>query len=154
MPRFNDRHHREWNVELTVAGLKRVQQQTDFPLLSLLDDDLKGLAELYDDPVQLVEILYALCEPQVEAAELTPEEFGESFAGEVLQQAANAVVEATAAFYRSPKQGRILRAMRQKIEAGSEHHLDRVAETIKNIDVVAEMDRALAPAAAAEPTPT
>ena len=130
MPAFKDLQNREWRVDLTVAGLKRVAEQTDFDLLNLLDDQLKGLAELYDKPIKLVQVVYAICEPQIEAADMTPEEFGELFAGPVLQAAADAVVEATAAFFQSPKQGQILRAMVQKVKTGADYHLTSVAEQL------------------------
>jgi hypothetical protein len=146
MPSFKDLQQREWNVDLTVAGLERVAKQTDFDLLNLLDDQLKGLAELYDKPIKLVQILYAICEPQIDAAGLEPEEFGELFAGSVLQAAADAVVEATAAFFQSPKQGEILRAMVQKVKTGADYHLVSVAaqlDVLSDDEIRRSVDRSL-----------
>lgn len=133
MPKFKDRNGKDWSVNLTVASLKRVDEQAEFDLLNLLDENLNGLAALYDNPIKLVEVVYAICEPQIEAAEMTPEEFGESFAGQSLHDAAEAVVEATAAFYQSPKQGEILRAMKAKVERGVDHHLARLGETVNGL---------------------
>lgn len=130
MPEFKDMDGKRWEVKLTVAGLERVAVQCDFDLLNLLDNQLAGLAELYDKPIKLVQVLYAICEPQIERAGIEAEDFGELFAGPVLQDAADALVEAVALFYRNPKQGQILRDMTAKIAKGSGYHLTSVAERI------------------------
>ena len=126
MPSFTDRHERKWNVEISVDLLKQVRLQTEFNLLTLLDDEMAGLARLHDDPEILVSVLFAVLEDQIEEREMTPEQFGRSFAGDSIRNAVSALVEAVADFYPSLKQRKILRAMNEKIKHGVEYHLGKI----------------------------
>ena len=158
MPNFTDTRGDSWAVNLEVAALKRVAAYTDFDLLNLLDDKLTGLSQLYDNPIKLVEILYAICEPQIADRGLSDDEFGQRFAGDVLRAGADALVEATATFYQNPKQGRVLREIRAKVASGVEYHLDKLAELTANVsedEIKAAVDRELGTTATAtdEATP-
>lgn len=153
MPNVKDTTGRDWEVKLTVAGLERVQAETNFDLLNLLDDNLAGLARLYDDPALMAHVMHAMCRSQVESAGLSEEAFCECFGGEVLRLAADAVVEATADFYQNPKQAAILRAMKGKVAAGVNHHLRKLGELIDDVnedEIKNAIDRELG--VTAEPT--
>lgn len=154
LSKFNDRNGDEWEVTLTVASLRRVTAQTKFPLLSLLDKKMEGLAKLYDDPETLVQILFAICEPEIEARGMEPEAFGECFSGDSILEAVKALIEAVADFYPDPKQRKILSTMHSKIETGVTHHLSRVETMVDEVtdeQIMEAIDRELE---AAKPTMT
>jgi hypothetical protein len=154
MPTFRDRKDKEWNVEMSVDLLKEVRLQTEFNLLTLLDNEMVGLAQLHDDPEVLVGVLFAVLEEQIDAEKMTPEQFGRCFAGDSIRDAAAALVEAVADFYPSLKQRKILRAMNHKIMEGVEYHLAKIEEIVEGltIDEIREgIDRQFA---SAEPTPS
>lgn len=108
---IRDRHGRTWLVEITVPAIKRVQSQTDFQLLSILDEDGRGVDQLTNDPVFLIEVLYAICEPQILEQGSTPEDFGSAFVGDGLRFAAAAILKALVPFYPNPDQRELLRRM-------------------------------------------
>ena len=113
MATFRDTNGRDWHVALTVADIKRVQQLTGVLLTSLVEDKLVPLAELIGDPVRLVDTLYAIVQPQADAAGVTDEQFGRSLGGDSLEQAANAFVEGLLDFFPS-RQRDLLKQLMQK----------------------------------------
>ena len=106
MPTFKDNKGREWAVEITVSTIKRVR--------SLLSVDLLQVAEgkftdaLLSDPVLLVDVLYVVCKPEADAAGVSDEEFGQAMAGDAIDQATQAFLEALASFFPS-RRGELLR---------------------------------------------
>jgi len=113
MATFRDTNGRDWHIALTVADIKRVQQLTSVLLTSLVEDKLVPLAELIGDPVRLVDTLYAIVQPQADAAGVTDEQFGRSLGGDSLEQAANAFVEGLLDFFPS-RQRDLLKQLMQK----------------------------------------
>lgn len=113
MATFRDTNGRDWHIALTVADIKRVQQLTGVLLTSLVEDKLVPLAELIGDPVRLVDTLYAIVQPQADAAGVTDEQFGRSLGGDSLEQAANAFVEGLLDFFPS-RQRDLLKQLMQK----------------------------------------
>lgn len=113
MATFRDTNGRDWHISLTVADIKRVQQLTSVLLTSLVEDKLVPLAELIGDPVRLVDTLYAIVQPQADAAGVTDEQFGRSLGGDSLEQAANAFVEGLLDFFPS-RQRDLLKQLMQK----------------------------------------
>jgi len=113
MATFRDTNGRDWHIALTVADIKRVQQLTGVLLTSLVEEKLVPLAELIGDPVRLVDTLYAIVQPQADAAGVTDEQFGRSLGGDSLEQAANAFVEGLLDFFPS-RQRDLLKQLMQK----------------------------------------
>lgn len=91
---ITDRKGRLWKVQFDEGAIERIKSQTEFPITAVLLGDRPGLERLVSDPVALIEVLYAICEPQIIKASLSPEEFGTSFIGDQLFYAAGAVVKA------------------------------------------------------------
>lgn len=99
MATFRDGNGREWHINVTVADVKRVKEQTGLLLTSLVEDKLMPLATLVSDPVKLVDTVWVLIEPQAKAAGLTDEQFGQSLSGDSVDQMANAFMEALTDFF-------------------------------------------------------
>jgi hypothetical protein len=99
MATFRDGNGREWHINVTVADVKRVKEQTGLLLTSLVEDKLLPLAALVSDPVRLVDTVWVLVEPQAKAAGLTDEQFGQSLSGDSVDQMANAFMEALTDFF-------------------------------------------------------
>ena len=135
MAKFRDAENREWTVSITVATLRRLKQELQTDLMKVLDDDCRLLAEFYDNPVRLVELLYVICELQIQQSDVSPEQFAEGFSGDVLMTATGALIEAIADFFPNPKQRRILRVTHQRISEGVDLLLDRTEQAVNQIDV-------------------
>jgi putative transposase len=97
MPSFRDGNDKTWEVRVDVAAVKRVLEFAKVDLRVI--ESGKTLAELALDPVKLVDTLYAIVKPQADAAGLTDEQFGGLFAGDVLEQAATALMDGILDFF-------------------------------------------------------
>lgn len=100
MPKFKDQYSREWNVAVNVAVIEHTRDVADVNLA-----DLDELAKLGTDPVLLSKVLYAVCDP--ESKGVTPEEFAAGLAGDSLEDAGNALVEAIVDFFPSSRREQI-----------------------------------------------
>ena len=94
MATFKDSAGREWELTINVPVMKRVQARTGYHLGKLLNDDCKLLGEITGDPVEFVNVLYAMCESQCKVAGVSDEQFGESMAGDAMDAASNAFLKA------------------------------------------------------------
>lgn len=100
---WTDSGGRKWVVSITVGTIKRVKDLIGVDLLGVLDGEL--LARLADDPVLLVDTLYAVCKPQADQQGVSDESFGELLVGDTIEQAASALVEGLTNFFPQRKRG-------------------------------------------------
>ena len=114
MPTFTDTAGRTWTVTVTVSGIKRVRDLLTVDLLDVANGDL--LSRLADDPVLLVDVLYALLKPEADARGVTDEDFGRGLAGGVLDEASSALMKGLLDFFPSAQRARALARMVRKIE--------------------------------------
>lgn len=75
MPTFKDKANRTWTVELNAPLVEEVVAKHDVDLTNL---DKDPLISLRNNPMKLVGVIYLLCQKQIQTANLTPTEFGES----------------------------------------------------------------------------
>ena len=106
MKPFTDNANRTWTVTINVDAIKRVRSLLEIDLLKVLDDGCKLLADLHDDPVLLVDVLYCLCKTQADSQNLTDEDFGRAMFGDAILHAHKALIEELADFSRVPGNGR------------------------------------------------
>lgn len=111
MHQFTDTTGRVWQLKISVGSVKRVREATSLLLPSMFDEGMKLLVLLTTDYEKLVDVLYAVCKPEADAAGVGPEQFAESLGGDSLQQAMEALVRATADFFTSPEQRTALHKM-------------------------------------------
>lgn len=111
MAKFTDLAGREWKVEVNTWTLKTVREATGFEIARLLNDDMRRLKEVAEDPVRFCEVLRALCAGQHK--DLPEEDFMRGMAGDPLEEAFEAFMTAYADFYPSQR-GKVLRALARK----------------------------------------
>jgi hypothetical protein len=93
---FKDTDNRTWSLELNVATLKRVKSLTEVDLLNIQDGST--LMELSRNPMQLVDVLWAIVMPQAQPMGVNDEQFGTALGGMALRDASEAFLEAITNF--------------------------------------------------------
>ena len=111
-PIFKDDQKREWNLSITVATIKRVRDAIEVDIGELLSDGMKPLQELLNNPSDLVDVCYCICEQQCKERNMSDEDFGQMFSGQVLDDCAEAFLDALELFY-PPRKGRGIQAARK-----------------------------------------
>lgn len=108
MPKFIDKECRTWNVSLNVGLIEDIKDETTIDLDELIREPAKMSEMVFVSPRKMVEILYVICEDQVEAVPLTPREFASIFDRDILDLATNALLEAIMLFYPRSSVGRVI----------------------------------------------
>mgnify|MGYP007059391883 FL=1 len=114
---FTDGNGRAWTFRFTFLDVKRIRHETGVDIMSLWQPDSEDAAELAQDPILLVDVLWCALEPQAKAAGVTPEDFGAGLVGDPIADAYHALIEGAIDFF--PDQGRreLLRATRRRLAA-------------------------------------
>lgn len=160
MKSFVDTAGRTWSVDVQVDGIKRVRSLLGIDLLTILDDGCQLLARLHDDPVLLVDVLYALCKPQAESQSLRDEDFGRAMSGDALLQAHQALLEGLSDFFPNARQRAVLKELLQKTQRMVDQLLTHAETTVAALDPASAAASVIAsfgssPAASAStPVPT
>ena len=134
MKTFTDNAGRAWTVTINVDAIKRVRTLAQVNLLDVLDDGCKLLAELHDDPVLLVDVLYCICKPEADAQNVTDEEFGRAMSGDASLQASPALLEEMSYFFPNARQRAAMKELLKKTETVVERLLDHAETTIAELD--------------------
>jgi hypothetical protein len=100
MRTFQDAAGQTWDLEANIATARRIRDLADFDLLSPEID--QTIAQIAADPILLVDVLWAWVKPQADGRNITDEQFGQAFTGEILDQAAEALLEELPDFFPSP----------------------------------------------------
>lgn len=149
MPQFKDTQGREWSVVVDVSTVKRVRSVANVNLLDVLGGKL--IDRLIADPVVLCDTLYAVCKPQADERGVSDEDFGRGLAGDAIEEATSALLEAITDFSPNPRDRAALRGVIAKVNDAMTKARDLVQERIEG----GEVDRAIAGAMAqAGLTPT
>jgi len=94
---WTDAENRSWSTAISVNAIRRVKELVGVNLLEVFDGEM--LARLADDPVLLVNTLYAVCKPQADERNVSDEQFGELLVGDTIELAAAALVRGIADFF-------------------------------------------------------
>ena len=135
MKKFADRNDVKWDIDITVGTLKRVRAALDVDLFKITDDKFALMQEILNDPVLLVDILFIVCEQQVEERGMTDVQFGESLDGDTLFSAMNSFIEGMTDFF-PERRGR--EALKKLMSKGREVYdlvSEREIKRIENLDV-------------------
>lgn len=97
MKTFKDSTGKEWQIDINVDAVKRVRSLVDVDLMDAVSGKLA--IELADDPIRLVDTVYALCKPQADAAGITDDAFGRAMAGDAIDSATTALLEELVGFF-------------------------------------------------------
>jgi hypothetical protein len=109
MQKFVDSRGRVWVVEISTATIKRVRALTGVNLYEVVDGDL--MEKLEADIVLFCDLLYAICKPQADRDRVSDEQFGEGLAGDVIDEATTAFIEAMLQFLPERHRHRTRRAV-------------------------------------------
>ena len=166
MKSFTDNTGRTWTLVVNVATIKRVRALCGVDLNSIVEVEdgkpsAKLLERLSNDPVLLVDVLYAVCRPECEQKGVSDEDFGAAMAGDAVEQATGALLDESVDFFPAAKRKafqRILSASRRFGEAARRRLEATLADGRFEDALVSELERltGLSPNApeSAESTPT
>ena len=94
---FQDRSGKTWSTAVTVNTVRRVKELVGVDLLDVFNGRL--FTQLMDDPVLLVNTLYAVCQPQAEQNNVSDEQFGEQLVGDTIAEATAALTRGIIDFF-------------------------------------------------------
>ena len=101
MQKFVDRKSNVWVVDIDATTLRRVKTITGVNLLEFVEGDL--VERLSHDFLLLGDVLYAVCKPQADQQGISDEDFGAGLAGDVIEDATQALLEGLVAFFPEPR---------------------------------------------------
>jgi hypothetical protein len=113
MRTFNDNAGRTWTVTVNVDAFKRVKSLLNVNLMEAVEGKL--LERLVADPILLCDVIYAVCKPQADAANVSDMQFGQAMGGDAIELATTALLEELCDFF---PQGRrvLLRKALEKLQ--------------------------------------
>lgn len=102
---FKDNKGRSWEVVLNVHQIKRVRAALGVDLVNVITLDKDGAVKvdlidrIANDPCLLVDILYIISEAQAQKIGVNDVEFGESLAGDAIEEATKAFLDELVDFF-------------------------------------------------------
>ena len=144
MQTFVDNSNRAWTVAVTVTGVKRVRAALGIDIPSLIENGSEGLGKLLGDPVAIIDVIYVLCRDQAEKLGITDEQFGEAMAGDAIQGACNAFLEAFADFFQEPRVRAGIRKMLVLSRKVTDLAMSEMTKTLESVDVDQEARKLIA----------
>lgn len=116
MKTFKTTDGKEWQIAVNVGTVKRCRQLTGTNLLELVSDQ-SSIASLFSDDVKLCEVLCAVIRPQLEAAARSDDDFFAAINGDVIEQAAEALLAEIVDFFQEPRRGLLKKALAKYLAA-------------------------------------
>lgn len=140
MKSFQDTEGRHWRVHVDVATVKRVRDLLDIDLLDIFGGDL--MERLIGDPVTLCDVIYGVCKPEADQAGITDEQFGQALAGDAIESASMALIDALVDFFPLGKR-RLLQAAVRRSREMEEKALTKAQEKLDDPETMAELEKRL-----------
>jgi len=113
-------------IEISMATVKRVRQLLGVNVLDILGTG-EELGGYITDDVKTVDVLCAICRPQLEAKHMSDEDFGRGFDQEALVNATNTLMDEVANFFREPRKGLVKQAIAKARALSAEMERRQVA---------------------------
>ena len=130
MHSFVDKEGRSWAVVVNIGAVKCVRALcAGLNILELISVDENGktdsstLDKLSNDPVLLVDTIYAVCKPEADKLGITDEQFGAAMNGDAIERATRAFLDEVVDFFPEAKRvvlRKILEATRRFEEAAKQ----------------------------------
>lgn len=140
MPKFTCNAGHDWAVNVTASTIRNVKAATGINLCDAIDGSL--FAKLSDDPGTLADVLFVVCKQQATERGITDERFGESLAGDAIEKASSALIEAIILFF-PKRQGEPLAVLAGKIEKMKVMILAKAMATYSDPDLERKLQAAL-----------
>lgn len=100
---FVDTKGAVWQLRLVFSDRKLLIEAAAFDPFKVFEDDFAALAALNSDPERFIRALYVLLEKQLEAQQVSPEEFASRIDGTVFEDAGVAFARAVVDFFGEPR---------------------------------------------------
>ena len=134
MKTFQDNAGRQWTVTINVDAVRRVRSLIGVNLPDVLDDGCKLLAQLHDDPILLVDVLYCVCKPEADTNEITDEDFGRAMAGDAIGHATAALLAELSDFFPNARQRAAMQELIRKTNTVADGLLEKAESAIRQLD--------------------
>lgn len=131
MKTFTDNTGLAWRLVINVDTIKRVRGLIDIDLIEAVEGKL--LERLASDPILLCDVVYAVCKPDADAANISDEDFGRAMAGDAIDNATTALLEELVDFFPLARRGLLTKAMKKikTLEAIALKRADEVLDSDK-----------------------
>lgn len=100
MKLFRCKERRDWTIDVTVATLRRIRDLAGLDLANPHIGDPPPIIRMDGDVSLLVDVLYAACKPQADAAGVDSEHFAAVLGGQALADARKALMDDLVLFFR------------------------------------------------------
>ena len=149
MKSFTDNLGRTWTLVVNVATIKRVRALCGVDLNAIIEvedgkPETRLLEKLSTDPVFLVDVLYAVCQPECDRRQVTDEDFGSAMAGDAIDLATSALLDEIIDFFPDAKRQafrKILSATRRFEEIAKKRLSEALADSAFEDNIVSELER-------------
>lgn len=141
MRTFQDAKARTWTIHIDVNTIRRVKALVGVDLLLVIEGKL--LHDLSENPILLVDVLFALCQPQAQSAGVTDVEFGEGLVGDVIDAAQTALLEDLIGFFPKGKR-QVLAQLQSKLNRVYQARTDLSTKRMEAIDLEKAINQAIA----------
>jgi len=94
---WTDSKGQVWSMAINVHAIQRARNLVGVNLIDVFDGKL--FVQLSDDPVLLVNTIYAVCKPQADERNVTDEQFGELLVGDAIDEATDTLVQGVLDFF-------------------------------------------------------
>ena len=129
--KFTDTEGRDWSLRLDVATLRRVRDLTSVDLGKLFSDP-QQLANLHNDIILFVDVLFAIVKPTADARGVSDIQFGQSLAGDVLESAVLAFETSVVDFLPERDRRAVLRQLIDGNRAAQKQAVMRIQNAIRD----------------------
>ena len=109
MRSFTDNTGRTWTLAVNVGTIKRVRALCNVDLANIITMEpgqnprVDLLERLANDPVLLVDVLYAVCKPEADSKSISDEDFGRAMGGDAIELATSALLDEVIDFFPEAK---------------------------------------------------
>jgi len=134
MKTFQDNAGRQWTVTINVDAIRRVRSLVEVNLLDVLDDGCRLLAQLHDDPVLLVDVIYCVCKLEADAKDVSDEDFGRAMAGDAIGNATAALLAELSDFFPNARQRAAMQELLRKTNTVADRLLEKAVSAIQQLD--------------------
>lgn len=137
MATFTDNSGREHELVVTIHTLRQLKKPPlAFDLPKLLVAGSSELQRVIEDPVILCDLAFFITQlGKPESEQISPESFYQAMAGDALNQAHSALIEALADFCPSPEERAFLRDLKTKAEGAAEAKFAMARRRLEMIDL-------------------
>ncbi len=105
MKSFTDNTGKSWLINVNVGTIKRVRALCNVDLANIISIEngtapkVDLLEKLANDPVLLVDVLYAICKDDADKIGVSDEDFGRAMAGDAIEHATTALLDEVIDFF-------------------------------------------------------